>query len=158
MVVFPEESKFYTQWQHDMESRGVTVRLNTEIVAIPERSKDRVRVQLRGRRPQPDHHNPVGADQDLPVTEETYDEIVLCVLADTAKRLLGKTATFMEKKVLGMTKWSDDITVTHTVNQRRENRNRKFANSRWHNLGSGLHEKMVHHGYARERTKDAQRA
>lgn len=115
MVVFPEESKFYTQWQHDMESRGVTIRLNTEIVSIPERSKDRVRVQLRGRRPQPDHHNPVGADRDLPITEETYDEIVLCVLADTAMRLLGKTATFMEKQVLGMTKWSDDITVTHTV-------------------------------------------
>jgi hypothetical protein len=117
MVVFPEESKFYTQWQHDMESRGVTVRLNTEIVAIPERNKERVRVQLRSRRPQPDHHNPVGADQDLPVTEETYDEIVLCVLADTAKRLLGKTATFMEKSVLGSTKWSDDITVTHTVSR-----------------------------------------
>ena len=25
MVVFPEESKFYTRWQHDMESRGVKV-------------------------------------------------------------------------------------------------------------------------------------
>lgn len=98
-----------------MESRGVTIRLNTEIVSIPERSKQRVRVQLRGRRPQPDHHNPVGSDQDMPITEEVYDEIVLCVLADTAKRLLGKTATFMEKKVLGSTKWSDDITVTHTV-------------------------------------------
>lgn len=115
MVVFPEESKFYTKWQHDMQSRGVNIRLNTEVVAIPERSSKRVRVQVRGRRPQPDHHNPVGADQDLPVTEEVYDEIVLCVLADTAKRLLGKTAGFLEKKVLGMTKWSDDITVTHNV-------------------------------------------
>jgi hypothetical protein len=25
MVVFPEETKFYTSWQHDMESRGVKV-------------------------------------------------------------------------------------------------------------------------------------
>lgn len=115
MVVFPEESKFYTKWQHDMQSRGVNIRLNTEVVAIPERSSKRVRVQVRGRRPQPDHHNPAGADQDLPVTEEVYDEIVLCCLADTAKRLLGKTAGFMEKRVLGMTKWSDDITVTHNV-------------------------------------------
>ncbi|KAJ9123762.1 hypothetical protein QFC24_003536 [Naganishia onofrii] len=113
MVVFPEESKFYTRWQHDMMSRGVNIRLNTEVVAIPERSKHGVRVQLRSRRPQPDHHNPVGADQDTPVHEEHYDEIVLCILADTAKRLLGKTAGLIEKAVLGSTRWSDDITVTH---------------------------------------------
>jgi hypothetical protein len=84
-------------------------------VAIPERSKRGVRVQLRSRRPQPDHHNPVGADQDTPVHEEHYDEIVLCILADTAKRLLGKTAGLIEKAVLGSTRWSDDITVTHNV-------------------------------------------
>ncbi|KAJ9109518.1 hypothetical protein QFC20_003262 [Naganishia adeliensis] len=113
MVVFPEESKFYTSWQHDMQSRGVKIRLNTEVVAITERSKHGVRVQIRPRRAQPDHHNPVGADQDTEVHEEHYDEIVLCILADTAKRLLGKTAGWMEKGVLGSTRWSDDITVTH---------------------------------------------
>lgn len=91
------------------------IRLNTEIVSIPERSKRGVRVQIRSRRPQEDHHNPVGADQDLPIHEEQYDEIVLCILADTAKRLLGKTAGFVEKSVLGSTRWSDDITITHNV-------------------------------------------
>lgn len=40
---------------------------------------------------------------------------MLCVLADTAKRLLGKTAGIVEKSVLGSTRWSDDITVTHNV-------------------------------------------
>lgn len=72
-------------------------------------------MQIRPRRAQPDHHNPVGADQDTEVHEEHYDEIVLCILADTAKRLLGKTAGWMEKGVLGSTRWSDDITVTHNV-------------------------------------------
>jgi len=156
MVVFPEESKFYTQWQHDMESRGVTVRLNTEIVSIPERSKKRVRVQLRGRRPQPDHHNPVGADQDMPITEEVYDEIVLCVLADTAKRLLGKTATFMEKKVLGSTKWSDDITVTHTASGCHDSFT-TIITDRYRLPGSRLYEEVVHYGYARRCAKDAER-
>ena len=33
--------------------------------------------------------------------------------ADTAKRLLSKTATFREKRVLGSAKFADDITVTH---------------------------------------------
>ena len=33
--------------------------------------------------------------------------------ADTAKRLLGKTASFRERKVLGSAKFSDDLTITH---------------------------------------------
>ncbi|GAA5914445.1 hypothetical protein JCM5296_002141 [Sporobolomyces johnsonii] len=113
MVVFKSLSKFYTSWQDTLESRGVTVRLNTEVTAVLSRSSKGVKVTTRGRRPQQDHHNPKGADQDLPEKEEEYDEIVLCVLADTAKRLLGKQARWIEKRVLGATKWSDDVTVTH---------------------------------------------
>lgn len=114
MVVFPEETKFYTTWKEDMIKRGVKVRLNTEVDAILERSSKRVRVLTRPRREQPDHHNPNDADQDLPQTEEEYDEIVLACLADTSKRLLGKTARWIDRAVLGSAKWSDDITVTHT--------------------------------------------
>ncbi|GAA5898238.1 hypothetical protein JCM8208_000191 [Rhodotorula glutinis] len=113
MVVFPEETKFYTEWQHALEERGVKVRLNTEVTAVTERTSKLVKVTTRGRRPQPDHHNPNGADQDLPEHEEQYDELVLCVLADTAKKLLGNKARWIEKKVLGVPKWSDDVTYTH---------------------------------------------
>ena len=88
--------------------------MNTELTRIISR-KPKVRVSFRARRDQEDHHNPDGGDQDLPENEEVYDEIVLCVLADTAKRLLGKNAGLMEKFVLGNTKWSDDVTVTHSV-------------------------------------------
>jgi hypothetical protein len=114
MVVFPETSEFYNKWQKDLESRGVKVRLNTELDQVISRTPD-VRVLLRGRRDQEDHHNPNDADHDLPQNEEVFDEIVFCVLADTAKRLLGKGARRTEKWVLGNTKWSDDVTVTHTV-------------------------------------------
>jgi len=113
MVVFPEETKFYTKWQEALESRGVKVRLNTEVDQVVERSKKGVKVLTRPRRAEADHHNAVGADQDLPQTLEQYDEIVLCVLADTAQRLLGKTARWVDNRVLGSTTWSDDITVTH---------------------------------------------
>lgn len=51
----------------------------------------------------------------MPTSNEEFDEIVLCVLADTAKRILGKTARGVEKFVLGNTTWSDDVTVTHNV-------------------------------------------
>ncbi|GAA5827196.1 hypothetical protein JCM11251_001165 [Rhodosporidiobolus azoricus] len=113
MVVFPEESKFYDDWRKNLESRGVNVRLNTEVGTILERSSKGVKLTTRPRRPQPDHHNPNDADHDLPETTEEYDELVLCVLADTAKKMLGKKAGFIEGRVLGNTKWSDDITVTH---------------------------------------------
>ncbi len=115
MVVFPEKTKFYTTWQKDLESRGVHFRLNTEVVAIPRRDSKGVKIHVRSRREQPDKHNPNGADQDMPVTEEDYDQLVFACLADTAEKLLGKGATFREKRVLGATSWSDDITVTHNV-------------------------------------------
>jgi protoporphyrinogen oxidase len=117
MVVFPEASLFYTKWQHSLESRGVKIRLSTEVTKVMHRGADGVTVLVRPRRPQPDKHNPAGADTDLPETVEQYDEIVLCVLADTAKHLLGKTSTWAERRVLGATMWSDDITVTHSVRE-----------------------------------------
>ncbi|KAI9632138.1 uncharacterized protein MKK02DRAFT_20857 [Dioszegia hungarica] len=113
MVVFPESSKFYEKWHKDMESKGVTVRLNTELVEIKSRSPT-VKVMLRARRPEADLHNANFGDQDIPPQEEEFDEIVLAVLADTSKRVLGKQGGMMEKFVLGNTKWSDDVTVTHT--------------------------------------------
>ncbi|OCF34508.1 hypothetical protein I317_03655 [Kwoniella heveanensis CBS 569] len=112
MVVFPESSEFYRTWQGKLEERGVTVRLNTELLQVTSRTPT-VKVMLRPRRQSDDLHNPVNVDHDLPAHEEEFDEIVLCCLADTAKRVLGKEATGTEKRVLGATKWSDDITVTH---------------------------------------------
>lgn len=117
MVVFPEETKFYTNWQKALEARGVKVRLRTEVNEVLERSDRGVRVTIRERRPTKDGHIPStqeGHDLDMPLTEESYDEIVLCCLADTAQRLLGKTSRWVDRQVLGSTKWSDDITVTHT--------------------------------------------
>ncbi|RSH89643.1 hypothetical protein EHS25_002194 [Saitozyma podzolica] len=113
MVVFPESTDFYTKWQKSLEERNVKVRLNTELTTVITR-KPTVRVLLRPRRETEDKHNPNLADQDLPETEEEFDEIVFCVLADTAKRVLGKQARGTEKWVLGNTTWSDDVTVTHS--------------------------------------------
>jgi hypothetical protein len=48
---------------------------------------------------------------DLCLKEATW---LTTVRADTAKRILGRSANFRERKVLGSAKFSDDITVTHT--------------------------------------------
>ncbi|OTA59617.1 FAD/NAD(P)-binding domain-containing protein [Hypoxylon sp. EC38] len=113
MIVFPNFSKFYDTWRRDLISRGVTVRLSTELTEVVQRSNSGVVVRLKPRTPMPDRHNPTGGDPDAPVSEEAYDEIVLCCLADTAKKVLGRTATWKEKRVLGSAKFSDDITITH---------------------------------------------
>ncbi len=70
-------------------------------------------VRLKPRYPAPDTHNPGDGDGTGPVSEEVYDELVLCCLADTAKEVLGQTATWGERQVLGSAKFSDDITITH---------------------------------------------
>ncbi|KAI1321230.1 FAD/NAD(P)-binding domain-containing protein [Xylariaceae sp. FL0255] len=113
MVVFPNFSEFYETWKRDLISRGVMVRLSTELTEVVQRNKRGVIVKLKPRTPVPDGHNPNNADLDAPNHEEVYDELVLCCLADMSKKVLGRSATWREKRVLGAAKFSDDITITH---------------------------------------------
>ncbi|KAK3950318.1 hypothetical protein QBC32DRAFT_17760 [Pseudoneurospora amorphoporcata] len=124
MIVFPNLSNFYEDWRKDLMKRGVDIRLSTEVTQILSRDKDGVVVKTIKRSPMPDNHNPtsawaaedpvMNADANTEETTEHYDEIVICCLADTAKRLLGRTASLRERHVLGSAKFSDDITITHT--------------------------------------------
>ena len=117
MVTFPHLEKFYGQWCADLKSQGVEIRTNTDVTEIVSRSKKGVVLktapfdpekgktqsgQREGRHTGPDS------------TTETYDNLVMCVLADDAKKLLGKTATWREKFVLGGAHFFDDITITHS--------------------------------------------
>ncbi|KAE9990062.1 hypothetical protein EG327_001914 [Venturia inaequalis] len=122
MVVFPNFSNFYDTWRQSLEKKGVCVRLNTELTEIVKRDKTGVVVKTIKRTPVKDQHNPnsawtpeqdSNADCDAQETQEEYDEIVLCVLADTAKRILAKTASLPERRILGSCKFANDITVTH---------------------------------------------
>ena len=114
MIVFPNFSDFYDTWRKNLESRGVKVRLSTQLTEVVSRSNRGVVVKLKSRTPVEDGHNPPQGDPEAPQGEEHYDELVLCTLADAAKKILGKSATWREKKVLGGAKFSDDITITHT--------------------------------------------
>jgi predicted NAD/FAD-binding protein len=125
MVVFPNFSEFYETWRKNLVKKGVKVRLSTEVTRITRRDKNGVTVKIIGRTPAKDHHNTdsawvpdsvdnSNADADKVETTEEYDEIVLCVLTDTAKRLLKPTITTLESKILGSAKFANDMTVTHT--------------------------------------------
>ncbi|EKG11956.1 hypothetical protein MPH_11000 [Macrophomina phaseolina MS6] len=135
MVVFPNFANFYEDWRKDLVARGVEVRLSTELTRVVERGRKGVVVRTAKRTPTADGHNPASAvapedetsnaDAGAEEVEERYDELVLCCLivraltgclvssADTSKRLLGKTASWRESRVLGSAKFSDDITITH---------------------------------------------
>lgn len=124
MVVFPNLSDFYQTWKNNLIKRGVNVRLSTEVTSVVKRDKTGVTVKIVQRTPARDGHNPNSAwvpddiegskaDSDAEEIVEEYDEIVLCVLTDTAKRLLKPTITWNESRVLGGAKFANDITVTH---------------------------------------------
>ena len=124
MVVFPNFSDFYETWRQNLVKRGVKVRLSTEVTRVTRRDKNGVEVKIIKRTRVEDGHNPDSAwvpgnvegskaDPNAEETTEEYDEIVLCVLTDTAKRLLKPTITTLESKILGSAKFANDITVTH---------------------------------------------
>ncbi|KAK2070144.1 hypothetical protein P8C59_004668 [Phyllachora maydis] len=104
MVTFDKLHDFYQDWKNDLESKGVRFRLQTEVTRVIARSKKGV---IIGTKPAQSEGNATNE------ARETYDDLVLCVLADDALRLLGKTATLRERFVLGGARFYDDITVTH---------------------------------------------
>lgn len=100
MVTFDHLHEFYKKWREDLESKGVEFKTNTTLEAVLERSDRSVKLRVK--------------DGNGQQTDFLFDKMVLCVLADDALRILGKTASSREKMVLGGAKFYDDITVTHT--------------------------------------------
>lgn len=101
MFTFDHLHEFYRSWRRHLESKGVTIRTNTEVSEVLSRSADGVKLRVR----------------DVitgTATEQDFDDLVMCVLADDSLRILGKQAIWREKLVLGGAAFYDDITVTHT--------------------------------------------
>ncbi|CAH0016543.1 unnamed protein product [Clonostachys rhizophaga] len=101
MVTFDHLHEFYRKWREDLEARGVSIRTETEVRTVLSRSKHGVKLRLRS-----------AATGET--TVEDFDEIVFCTLADDALSILGDSATWREKFVLGGAAFYDDITVTHS--------------------------------------------
>lgn len=110
MVTFPNLHDFYRDWMEDLISKGVDIRLKTDVTEILQREDQGVLVRTRPFDPDTENRN---ENHAKPVAER-FDELVLCVLADDALKLLGRTATIKEKFVLGGAKFFDDITITHS--------------------------------------------
>ncbi|KAL2067955.1 hypothetical protein VTL71DRAFT_16053 [Oculimacula yallundae] len=109
MVTFPNLHNFYEDWKKDLLSKGVDIRLKTEVAEISQRNGNGIILQTR-----PSSEDKDSGSQNTPAKTEKFDELVMCVLADDALKLLGSTASRKEKFVLGGASFYDDITITHS--------------------------------------------
>ena len=136
MVTFPNLHNFYEDWRKDLEAKGVDIRLNTDVTEVLQRNDKGIVLQTRPFDASVNERK--GAHVGPPSNPETFDELVMCTLADDSLKILGKTATFKERWVLGELKllireciipprhkgtdvhvvggarFYDDITVTHS--------------------------------------------
>lgn len=100
MYTFGNLATFYQTWRDDLtNNHGVEILTGTQVTQVVSRSSKGVTLQLN-------------AGGDLQTA--TFDEMVLCVLADEALAILGKQATWRERFVLGSASFYDDVTVTHS--------------------------------------------
>ncbi|KAK0384791.1 hypothetical protein NLU13_7269 [Sarocladium strictum] len=101
MVTFDHLHEFYKKWKMDLQRKGVSIRTNTAVQTVLSRSEHGVKLSIY-------------SSQTQQTTQESFDDIVFCVLADDALSILGKSATWRERFVLGGASFYDDLTVTHT--------------------------------------------
>lgn len=106
MYTFDKLHDFYASWQEDLTNKGVTIRTGVQVQEVVSRSASNGVVLST--------KDSTSGGQQQQTTEERFDDMVLCTLADETLRILGETATWREKFVLGGAAFYDDITVTHS--------------------------------------------
>ena len=119
MYTFPKLHDFYQDWEADLRSKGVDIRLKTDVTAVKSRSKKGVVLETAPFDHEKGKTDPKGGERAGGHTgpsaiTETFDEMIMCVLADDALKILGKTSTWRERFVLGGAYFFNDITVTHS--------------------------------------------
>lgn len=112
MVTFPNLHDFYEDWRNDLQSKGVDIRLQEDVTEILQRNSNGVILSTRPF--DPDAKDREGTHTGPASKTETFDELVMCVLADDALKILGKSSTMKERFVLSGAAFYDDITVTHS--------------------------------------------
>ncbi|KAI0930237.1 hypothetical protein AcW1_010365 [Taiwanofungus camphoratus] len=111
MLAFPKLHDVYHAWKIEIASRGnVTFELGHEVVAVVSRSS---KGKASDSSPVDIKYKISRDDLETNFQVAAFDELILAVDADTALKLLGNNATWMEKKVLGNVKYLHDVTITH---------------------------------------------
>jgi len=90
-------------------SKAVDIHLQTSVTEILQGTDQGILLQTQPYIPETPR-SPLATSPQL----EIYDDLVMCVLADDALRVLCKSATLKERLVLNGAHLFDDITVTHS--------------------------------------------
>ncbi|KAB5588415.1 hypothetical protein CTheo_8144 [Ceratobasidium theobromae] len=102
MFAFPRLGEVYCALQREVEANsGAVFRLGCEVRSVVRR-KGMGGIVIEYVQ---------GESGDL--KSEMFDELVMATDADTALKVLGKSASWMELKVLGSVKYLHDVTITH---------------------------------------------
>lgn len=104
MLAFPRLGDVYGAWRRDIEGQGcATFRLGCEARNVVQREsakKGGVVVEFK-----------TGESDELETA--VFDELIMATDADATLKILGKSASWMERKVLGSVKYLYDVTITH---------------------------------------------
>lgn len=99
----------YQAWKSEISSRAnVNFKLNHTVTRVVSRKASASKtgpVQIEYRSSQ--------GVMDEAVQTASFDELILAIDSDSALRLLGRQASWMEKRVLGSVKYLYDVTITH---------------------------------------------
>jgi hypothetical protein len=107
MKAFPRLSLIYKTWFNVIESTNcVKIKTSHEVLEIDRSSGKGAEITYRSVEGIDIGQMVVVGDGEKAVRKEFYDEIVLCTDADASLKLLGKGASYLEKKILGNVKVS----------------------------------------------------
>ncbi|PCH43806.1 FAD/NAD(P)-binding domain-containing protein [Wolfiporia cocos MD-104 SS10] len=111
MLAFPKLHDVYKAWKEEIASRGnVTFKLHHEVTQIISRhSEGKASISSPVHIKYKVTHNGLESKPK----EAYFDELILAIDADSCLQLLGKEASWLEKKVLGNVKYLYDVTITH---------------------------------------------
>ncbi|CAG8666719.1 9379_t:CDS:2 [Acaulospora colombiana] len=100
MKAFPRLSEVYTTWKNRLQAKGVEFLLETQAISVLRR-RDGVTLSVQSVK----NSNTLHENETLgEIRQLQFDEMILACDANTALKILGTEATFMEKRVLGNVK------------------------------------------------------
>ena len=101
----------YQAWKSEISSRGnVNFKLGHTVTRVVSRNAKESGAKVGV--VQIEYSAPHG-DMEGAVQTASFDELILAIDANSALKLLGRQASWMEKRVLGSVKYLYDVTITH---------------------------------------------
>ncbi|PWN51895.1 hypothetical protein IE53DRAFT_31193 [Violaceomyces palustris] len=116
MMAFPELGRVYSEWRKEVTRNGnVEIETSREVVEIQRNTKEARKlggnILVVSRRVNKDGKPLEKGDEES--RTEVFDDLIMACDADSALKILGKSATWKERKVLGNVLYKWDITTTH---------------------------------------------